>query len=147
MENDLFWFENVEQREHPWPGLNWLTATISLPDVKQARDAYVKAFGFVSIYDKPNSEGGLATARLRYRGANVLLTQEGTFGYASCPAKSNTTSPLIFYVYVDDTRAAYDRALSAGFTSLEAPYETPWGDMCCRVQCPWGYMWDLAHKI
>ncbi|RZJ82228.1 MAG: VOC family protein, partial [Flavobacterium sp.] len=38
----LNWFQNVEHREHPHQGLNWLTATISVPNVVRAMNFYTE---------------------------------------------------------------------------------------------------------
>ncbi|WP_019218193.1 VOC family protein [Legionella tunisiensis] len=64
----LDWFDNVEQRPHPWPGLNWLTAMLVVPDVKKALAFYEELFGFVPIFELPDDQGELVFARLRYRG-------------------------------------------------------------------------------
>jgi uncharacterized glyoxalase superfamily protein PhnB len=49
-----------------------------------------------------------------------------------------------FYVYLDDADAAYRRALDAGATSLEAPFDTPYGDRRAMVEDRWGNVWQLA---
>src|SRR5689334_8672395 len=36
--------------------------------------------------------------------------------------------PGFLYVYVDDADQTYERALSAGAVSVEAPFDTPYGD-------------------
>ena len=36
--------------------------------------------------------------------------------------------PAFFYIYVDDADHTYERALSAGAVSIEAPLDTPYGD-------------------
>ena len=48
------------------------------------------------------------------------------------------------YIYVDDTDAAYLRALDAGVRSLEAPFDTPYGDRRCMVEDRWGNTWQIA---
>ncbi len=48
------------------------------------------------------------------------------------------------YIYVDDTDAAYLRALDAGTRSLEAPFDTPYGDRRCMVEDRWGNTWQIA---
>jgi uncharacterized glyoxalase superfamily protein PhnB len=48
------------------------------------------------------------------------------------------------YVYVNDTDAAYRRAMDAGAHSLEAPALTPYGDWRCMVEDKWGNTWQIA---
>jgi uncharacterized glyoxalase superfamily protein PhnB len=51
------------------------------------------------------------------------------------------------YVYVEDTGATYLRALEAGATSLEEPFNTPYGDRRCMVEDEWGNTWQIATHI
>jgi len=144
---NLNWFDNVELRTHPWPGLNWVTTILSVPDVKKARDLYISAFNFVSIFDLPDETGELVTTRLRYRGSNFLLAKEGLDYEGSAPSVNNSQAPIVFYVYVDDTEAAFTQAVNAGLKVLIEPSNTFWGDKRCRLKCPFGYVWDLAQRI
>ena len=48
------WFDNVEFRAHPWPGLMWLTAELAVPDVTKAKNFYRAAFGMVPIFELPD---------------------------------------------------------------------------------------------
>ena len=55
-------------------------------------------------------------------------------------------SPIaaFFYVYVSDTDATYQRAVDAGARTLEAPFDTPYGDRRCMVEDKWGNTWQIA---
>jgi PhnB protein len=149
MNNQLFWFDNVEVRPNPWPGLNWITPILQFPDVKKARDLYINAFNFVSIFDLPNPKNGdeLVTTRLRYRGTNFLLTKEGLDYPGESPETSQSAPPFNFYVYVDNVDVTYKKALELGMTSIREAAETPWGDYRARLRCPFGYIWDIAQRI
>lgn len=145
--NNTFWFENVEMRAHPWPGLNWVTTMLSVPDVKHARDLYMAAFNFVPIFDSTNQDGVFVTTRMRYRGANFVLVKEDLDFDGCAPSVSGAQSPFYFYVYVDNCESSYEQAIKLGFTTFIEPSDTPWGDRRCRLKCPFGYVWDLAHRI
>jgi uncharacterized glyoxalase superfamily protein PhnB len=54
--------------------------------------------------------------------------------------------PAFLYVYVDDADRAYDRALAAGTSSLEEPFDTPYGDRRAMVRDPWGNVFQIAHR-
>lgn len=54
--------------------------------------------------------------------------------------------PAFLYVYVGDADLAYDRALNAGATSLEAPFNTPYGDRRAMVRDPFGNVFQIAHR-
>jgi PhnB protein len=54
---------------------------------------------------------------------------------------------VFFYLYLEDTDAAYRRALEAGATSLEAPQDMFYGDRRAMVKDPFGNTWQIAtHK-
>ncbi len=148
-QTNLFWFENVEVRPHPWPGLNWLTTIIPVSDVRKARDLYVGVFQFVPIFDLPDPENpdDLITTRLRYRGTNFLLVKEGLDSPEKSPAATKSHSPFIFYVYVDDVNDVYKKAMLSGMKSVMEPKEAFWGDLRARLSCPSGYVWDIAQRI
>jgi uncharacterized glyoxalase superfamily protein PhnB len=55
--------------------------------------------------------------------------------------------PAFLYVYVDDADARYRRALAAGATSLEKPFDLPYGDRRAMVRDPSGTTWQIAHVI
>ena len=48
------------------------------------------------------------------------------------------------YVYVDDTDAAFQRAVVAGATVLEEPMDLPYGDRRAMVKDAWGNIWQIA---
>jgi PhnB protein len=54
--------------------------------------------------------------------------------------------PAFLYVYVGDADLVYDRALNAGATSLEAPFNTPYGDRRAMVRDPFGNVFQIAHR-
>jgi len=53
-------------------------------------------------------------------------------------------SPSFLYVYVNDTDATYRRALAAGATTIEKPWDTPYGDRRAMVKDPCGNDWQIA---
>ncbi len=50
------------------------------------------------------------------------------------------------YVYVADADATYERAVSGGATSLEAPQTTPYGDRRATVRDLWANVWQIATR-
>jgi uncharacterized glyoxalase superfamily protein PhnB len=48
------------------------------------------------------------------------------------------------YVYVSDTNSTYRRALERGASSVEEPFDTPYGDRRCMVEDRWGNTWQIA---
>ena len=58
-------------------------------------------------------------------------------------------SPMsaFLYVYVNDTDAAYRRALEAGARTVEEPSDLPYGDRRCMIEDKWGNTWQIATHL
>lgn len=145
---NLNWFQNVEHRNHPHPGLNWLTATVSVPDVARAIDFYTGIMEMVSISELEDEKSGeLLFARIRYRGNNFVLNKEHWDFSAVAPVTSGQVSPFVFYLYVDDVKALLEEIRKDKDAKvLTEPEMQFWGDLKARIQDPFGYIWDLAEK-
>jgi PhnB protein len=62
-------------------------------------------------------------------------------------AREREPFPAFLYVYVDDADARYRRALDAGAVSLEAPFDTPYGDRRAMVRDRFGNVYQIAHHL
>lgn len=52
--------------------------------------------------------------------------------------------PTFLYLYLEDTDAAYRRALEAGATTIEEPSDMFYGDRRATVRDPFGNIWQIA---
>ena len=59
-------------------------------------------------------------------------------------ADARDVMPAFLYVYVKDADVTYRRALDAGATSIEEPWNTPYGDRRAMVRDSWGNSWQIA---
>jgi len=55
--------------------------------------------------------------------------------------------PAFLYVYVENADETCQRALDAGAVSLEAVWDTPYGDRRGMVRDPWGNVWQVATHM
>ena len=55
--------------------------------------------------------------------------------------------PTMFYLYVEDCDALYERAMSAGATSISEPQDHPYGDRSGGVIDPFGNKWYIATHV
>lgn len=145
-QQDPNWFDNVESRPHPWPGLNWLTTGLICADVGRAVEFYTRALGFVPIFLLPGEDGELLFARMRYRGVNFTLNSP-RFDPGLHPPSAGSTPPFAFYLYVDDLAKTAAAMRAEGATTSIAARSEPWGDMRARLIDPFGYAWDVAQKV
>jgi PhnB protein len=51
------------------------------------------------------------------------------------------------YVYVENADVTWQRAVTAGALSLEAPFDTPYGDRRGMVKDRWGNTWQIATRM
>jgi PhnB protein len=51
------------------------------------------------------------------------------------------------YVYVENADVTWQRAVTAGALSLEAPSDTPYGDRRGMVKDRWGNLWQIATRL
>lgn len=91
------------------------------------------------VVDRAQEPGGaIHHARLRI-GDSILEMGEAHAEFQPMP----TT----FYLYVEDCDALYQRALSAGATSLNPPADQPYGDRNAAVKDPFGNTWYLSTHV
>jgi PhnB protein len=55
--------------------------------------------------------------------------------------------PAMYYLYVSDCDAVYERAIEAGATSISAPADQPYGDRNAGVKDAFGNQWYIATHV
>ena len=146
--DNMTWFDNVDPRPSPRPGLNWITTMVYVTDVRRAAELYAEVLGFVTIFELPGEDGDLDFARMRYRGNNITIGREGIFEYdGQAPVASGTTPGSMFYVYVDDAAAVCRSAAELGCTILQEPFPQFWGDLKGRFADLFGHVWEVATEL
>ena len=83
---------------------------------------------------------------------------DGTIGHAeviigdsvimlSDPMKDCKPMAGTFYLYVDEVDVVYQRAKSAGATSVAEPADQFWGDRTATVHDRFGNIWHIASRV
>ena len=136
------WFKNVEHRDHPHPGLNWLTTTLSVPDVSKAVNFYTEVLEMVAISELEDEKTGeLLFARIRYRGNNFVLNKEHWDFNAVAPITSGQMPPFVFYLYVDDVKTLLEEIRKDKDAKIiNEPEIQFWGDLKARIKDSFGYI-------
>jgi PhnB protein len=109
-------------------GWQSITARIVVDDIAGLAAFLQRVFG---------ATGDLRTDRpsvLRIGDSNVMLSTTGP----------RETQPAFLYVYVEDIDATYQRAMDAGATSIESPWDTPYGDRRGMIEDPYTNIWQIA---
>ena len=86
-----------------------------------------------------------ATGEYRTERPSVITIGDSMLMVSDAGVRSPMAAFL--YVYVSDTEATYQRAIEAGARTLEAPFDTPYGDRRCMVEDKWGNTWQIATPI
>jgi PhnB protein len=97
-----------------------------------------RAFGAVELGRHASPDGVIHHATVKI--GNGLMEM----GEAHGPYQP---MPTMFYLYVEDCDALYQRALHAGATSISAPQDHPYGDRSGGVTDPFGNQWYIATHI
>jgi len=101
-------------------------------------DFLKRAFGAEDLGRYASPEGVMHHATLKI-GTSHLEMGEAQGPYQ--PMKS------MFYLYVPDADAAYQRAITAGATSLHEPANQPYGDRSAAVKDAFGNIWYVASQV
>ncbi|MBX2884155.1 MAG: VOC family protein [Granulosicoccus sp.] len=118
---------------------------LTFKDPAAAMALYEKALGAKSTMVMDGPYDSIMHAEMEVAGQTFMLSCEWP-GMATAP-KEGERSPVNFMVYVENADAAYDTAISAGMTSVQAPEDMFWGDRNAKVSDGHGYEWTLAHKV
>jgi len=97
-----------------------------------------KAFGAEELYRAQSPDGVVHYAQVRI-GDSIIGMSEAHGPYQPAPAT--------LHLYVPDADAVYERALSAGATSIQPPTDQPYGDRSGGVTDPFGNRWFVATHI
>jgi len=119
-------------------GLRDLTPYLHPRGADKLIDFLKQAFGAeeAGVYRSP--EGSIAHAKVRI-GDSVVEMGEAHGEFQPMPS--------MFYLYMENVDAVYQRALEAGATSIEEPANTPYGHRRAGVKDPFGNDWYIAMEI
>ena len=101
-------------------------------------DFLKEAFGAEEVMSAKSPEGAVEHAKIRI-GDSIVEMGEAHGEFQPMPA--------MFYMYVGNVDATYDRALKAGCKSISAPADQPYGDRNAGVEDPFGNQWYIATHV
>jgi uncharacterized glyoxalase superfamily protein PhnB len=85
-------------------------------------------------------------ARGEYDPASPSILTIGDSRVMISEAGAREPKGAFLYVYVSDLDSVYRRALERGATSIEEPFDTPYGDRRSMVEDKWGNTWQIAVR-
>jgi PhnB protein len=117
-------------RTDPPAGFHTVTPRMVVEDAVGAVEFLRAAFGATGEFHAGRP------AELRIGDSVVMVSSAG----------DREVFPAFLYVYVDDADYVYQRGLSAGAISVEAPLDTPYGDRRAMLRDPFGNVYQIAHR-
>lgn len=120
---------------------------LSVRDAAKAIAFYQTAFGATERFRLTDKNtGNVGHAELTICGGLVMLSEENPqWGNKAPPTLGGT--PITFCLMVDDTDAAFDRAVKAGATPLMPPADQFYGFRSASVVDPFGHQWMVQHEV
>jgi len=100
-----------------------------------------RAFGARELGKYASPDGVVHHAEIRVGDSVVEM------GEPQGPHSKYGPMPAMFYLYVPDCDAVYQRALAAGAKSIQEPKDQPYGDRSGGVTDPFGNTWYIATHI
>ena len=134
-----FWYIATHQGESYTPkGLNSVNVYMHPLRAEPVINFLKQAFGAQEIAKYASPDGVVHHAQIRV-GDSVVEMGEAHGKYPPMPT--------MFYLYVPDCDAVYQRALQAGATSIAEPVDQPYGDRSGGVKDAFGNQWYIATHI
>ncbi len=121
-----------------------VTPIFMFKDARKAIEFYKRAFGAQERYAMPGPDGkGVMHAEILIGDSVIMMGEENP--QQSCKsAETIGSSPVSFYIYLENVDEAFKTALATGAKALMPVQEMFWGDRAGMVQDPFGYSWWLA---
>ncbi|AGY56955.1 VOC family protein [Gloeobacter kilaueensis] len=116
-------------------GYHTVTPYLSVQNVAGLVDFLARAFGAQELHRTVHPNGTFAHCEVRL-GDSIVMFSEASEAWPPTPTS--------IYLYVEDTDAAYRRALEAGATSLMEPADQFYGDRNAGIKDPAGNSWWIA---
>ncbi|MGY4642899.1 VOC family protein [Cellulomonas sp. URHB0016] len=121
-----------------------LHPNVSVVGARDAIDFYVRAFG-AEIVSAVEAQGAVVHSDLRLGDSTFTVAEAWpTFGSAAPGADEPTHAS--FTIEVEDTGAAFARAVEAGARAVSEPEDAFHGGRIAQVRCPYGHRWFLNHQ-
>lgn len=115
-------------------------------DAAKAMAFYTKALGATERFRMEGKNGKIQHAELQIGDSVVMLSNESA-EYSAYAPQHYGGSPITLMLYTENCDELYQRALSAGATSVREPADQPYGDRTAGIEDPFGYRWWIGTHI
>jgi PhnB protein len=131
--------QSVTSKPRPIPqGYHSVTPYLAVQGVPKLINFLKQAFDAEERERMTTPDGRVSHAEVKIGDSIVMMGE---------PTGESKSMPCMIYLYLEDTDAAYERALEAGATSLRAPTDMFYGDRNAAVTDPVGNQWWIATHV
>ena len=131
--------QSVTSKPKPIPqGYHSVTPYLAVQGVPKLMTFLKHAFDAEERERMTAPDGRVSHAEMKIGDSIVMMGE---------PTGDSKSMPGMIYLYLEDTDAAYKRALDAGATSLRAPSDMFYGDRNAAVTDPVGNQWWIATRV
>jgi PhnB protein len=124
-------------------GLHTLTPQLTVDNAAQAIDWYKNALGAEEIGRSVGPDGKIMHAEIRIGDSRFYMND--VMGDGKGP-KAYGGSPVSFWLYVENSDALFNRAVSEGAKVQMPMADQFWGDRAGCVADPVGFTWWIARR-
>ena len=112
----------------------------------EAIEFYKGVLGATERMRMGGPDGRVGHAELQIGGAVIMLADENPGMNIEGP-KSVGGTPVTIHVYLEDSDAAFERAVKAGAKPLRAVEDQFYGDRSGQFEDPYGHRWNVATHV
>jgi len=105
-----------------------------------------RTFNAVELNRRPDADGKTAHALVTIGPAMVMIESEWPQIANRAPSPDGS-SPVVFYVYVENVDETVRRAELEGATVLMPPANQFWGDRTAWIMDPSNHVWTVATRV
>jgi PhnB protein len=111
-----------------------------------AIDFYCSVLGATERMRMPAPDGRVGHAELQLGSSMIMLADENAQMDSRGPRAIGGT-PVSLHVYVEDSDAAFERAVQRGAKALRAVEDRFYGDRSGQFEDPFGHRWDVSTHV
>ncbi|MDR7335958.1 VOC family protein [Roseateles asaccharophilus] len=112
-----------------------------------AQIAFCKAaFGATELSRRAATDGRVIHATLSFFDS-LFMVHDDSPHLGSRPPAPDGSSPVVHFLYCDDTDATMASAIAAGARVLMPAADQAWGDRVGRIIDPAHHVWNVASRI
>ena len=122
-------------------GLRRITPALYVDGASACIEFCKKAFGAEEVQRAMDPSGKKVWhAQLRFGDSAVFISDAD-------PNMGGPASGARLWIYTENVDSAFQRAVSAGATTVMPPADMFWGDRMCAVKDKWDNQWSMAQHI